>query len=61
MSGFDVYGNTLTNVGLGILIGGGRRNHIHSNRFVDCDFDIHVDNRGMEETTTICHANCTGR
>eukprot|EP01046_Picozoa_sp_COSAG06_P020940 COSAG06_NODE_1554_length_9117_cov_3.864050_1_plen_1209_part_00 len=60
MSGWEVYGNTLRNVGLGVLIGGGRRNHIHSNHFEDCDFDIHIDNRGMSPTTKRCHANCTG-
>ena len=60
MSGYDVYNNTLRNVGLGMLIGGGRRNHIHSNRFIDCDFDIHLDNRGMNAATRRCHANCTG-
>jgi hypothetical protein len=60
MSGYEVYGNTLREVGLGVLIGGGRRNKVYSNRFEDCDFDIHMDNRGMSAATKRCHANCTG-
>ena len=41
ISGFDFYGNTIENAGLGVLLGGGRRNRIHANNFTDCDFDIH--------------------
>ena len=41
ISGFDFYGNTIENAGLGVLLGGGRRNQIHGNNFTDCDFDIH--------------------
>ena len=47
-----------------MLLGGGRRNRIHANRFVDCDYDIHMDNRGMSSShaswATICSANCSG-
>ena len=41
ISGFDFYGNTIEDAGLGVLLGGGRRNRIHANNFTDCDFDIH--------------------
>ena len=39
-------GNTIRNASVGVLLGGGRRNSIHDNHFVDNDFDIHFDNRG---------------
>ena len=47
MSGYDFYGNTIINATTGVLLGGGRRNRIHSNTFIDNDLDIAFDNRGM--------------
>ena len=46
MSGYDFYGNTVINATTGVLLGGGRRNRIHSNTFIDNDLDIAFDNRG---------------
>ena len=60
MSGFEFYGNTVEDAGLGVLLGGGRRNRIHGNNFTNCDFDVHFDNRGMAPTNKRCRANCTG-
>ena len=60
MSGYDFYGNTIINATTGILLGGGRRNRIHSNRFIDNDLDIAFDNRGMNWMADYCNFNCTG-
>lgn len=49
MSGYDFYGNTVINATTGVLLGGGRRNRIHSNTFIDNDLDIAFDNRGNNE------------
>jgi hypothetical protein len=40
MSGYDFYGNVIINATTGVLLGGGRRNRIHSNTFIDNDLDI---------------------
>lgn len=42
-------GNTIKNATTGVLLGGGRRNRIHSNIFIDNDLDIAFDNRGKNE------------
>jgi hypothetical protein len=62
MSGWDFYGNTIINATTGVLIGGGRRNHIHSNLFVNNDRDIAFDNRGMtsgHDWGIGCEQNCS--
>jgi hypothetical protein len=41
MSGYEFYGNSITNATTGVLINGGRRNTIYGNSFVDCDLDIY--------------------
>lgn len=60
MSGYDFYGNTVINATTGVLLGGGRRNRIHSNTFIDNDLDIAFDNRGMNWMADYCTWNCTG-
>jgi hypothetical protein len=60
MSGYDFYGNTVKNATTGVLLGGGRRNRIHSNTFIDNDLDIAFDNRGMNWMADYCNYNCTG-
>ena len=60
MSGWDFYRNTIINATLGVLLGGGRRNRIHSNTFIDNDLDIHFDNRGMNWMADYCNRNCSG-
>ena len=52
-------GNTITNAVTGVVIGGGRRNRIHSNTFIDNDLDIEFDNRGMTWMQEYCNFNCT--
>ena len=59
MSGWDFYGNTIRNSTVGVLIGGGRRNRIHDNTFIDNDNDIHFDDRGMNWQSVSCHFNCS--
>ena len=58
MSGWEFYGNTIVNATTGILIGGGRRNLISNNTFIDCDADIHFDNRGMNWGHSNCAIGC---
>ena len=60
MSGWEFYGNTIRNASVGVLLGGGRRNSIHDNHFVDNDFDIHFDNRGETWQLDYCRLNCSG-
>ena len=55
----DFYGNTIINSTTGVLLGGGRRNRIHSNHFVNNDLDIAFDNRGMNWMADYCSYNCT--
>ena len=59
MSGWEFYGNTIRNSTTGVLIGGGRRNVVRNNTFIDNDNDIHFDNRGMSWQHKSCLANCT--
>ena len=58
MSGWEFYGNTIVNATTGVLIGGGRRNIISNNTFIDCDNDIHFDNRGMNWQANSCAIGC---
>ena len=60
MSGWEFYGNTIINSTTGVLLGGGRRNHIHDNFFLNNDKDIAFDNRGMTWQHSACLINCTG-
>lgn len=50
MSGYTIYNNTFKAVQTGIMIGGGRRNHVKWNHFEDCDTAIEFDNRGKDYT-----------
>jgi|EP00945_MAST-04E_sp_MAST-4E-sp1_P003217 hypothetical protein len=59
MSGWDVYGNVFSNAAQGVLLGGGRRNHFHSNLFLKNNLDIAFDNRGMNWQSAFCHFNCS--
>ena len=44
----------MINATTGVLLGGGRRNRIHSNVFLDNDLDIAFDNRGMNWMADYC-------
>ena len=59
MSGYQFYGNTIVNASVGVLLGGGRRNSIVDNVFIDCDGDVHFDNRGQTWHLDYCRKNCT--
>ncbi|KAL1521884.1 hypothetical protein AB1Y20_021535 [Prymnesium parvum] len=59
MSGYDFYGNTIINASQGVLLGGGRRNRIHRNRFVACDVDVAFDDRGLTWQSDSCQRNCS--
>ena len=48
MSGWEFHGNTVINASTAVKIGGGRRNMIRNNTFIDCDEDVAIDNRGQE-------------
>lgn len=58
MSGWQFYGNLVSNSTTGVLLGGGRRNIIHSNRFENNKLDIAFDNRGMNWESQSCQYNC---
>jgi hypothetical protein len=58
MSGWEFYGNTIRNSSTGVLLGGGRRNRVHDNYFVDNDIDIAFDNRGMNWQEKSCQKDC---
>lgn len=59
MSGYDFYGNTIINATQGVLIGGGRHNLIHGNKFVACDLDVAIDCRGLNWQNASCQKNCS--
>lgn len=44
--GVTVFGNLFIRAGRSIMLGGGRDNTIENNVFVDCNPDIHIDQRG---------------
>ena len=50
---------SVVNATTGVLLGGGRRNRIHSNTFVACDTDIAFDDRGLNWQHASCLKNCT--
>ena len=54
------HGCSVINATTGVLLGGGRRNRIHSNVFLDNDLDIAFDNRGMNWMADYCTYNCSG-
>ena len=58
MSGWTFESNTIINASTGVLIGGGRRNKIINNIFINCDGDIHFDNRGMNWQANTCNQSC---
>jgi len=45
-SGTAVFGNICRGARRGILIGGGRDNHVENNIFIDCRHAVHIDERG---------------
>eukprot|EP00040_Diaphanoeca_grandis_P011519 m.59091 g.59091 ORF g.59091 m.59091 type:complete len:658 (-) comp22658_c0_seq1:334-2307(-) len=59
MSGYEFYGNTIINSTTGVLLGGGRRNLIHNNTFINNDVDIAFDDRGLTWQLSYCNQNCT--
>jgi len=61
MSGWEFHGNLIINSTTGVLIGGGRRNKIHGNHFVNNDKDIAFDNRGMNWESAACKSDCTSK
>ena len=50
MSGYTIYNNTFIDVQTGLMLGGGRRNHIKYNHFVNCTTGIEFDSRGTGYT-----------
>jgi hypothetical protein len=52
MSGYTIYNNSFVDVQTGIMIGGGRRNHVKHNHFERCETGIEFDNRGCREGDT---------
>jgi len=59
MSGWEFYNNTIINASTGVLLGGGRRNSIRDNVFINNDNDVHFDNRGQTWQLAYCRENCT--
>lgn len=59
MSGWEFYNNTIINSSTGVLLGGGRRNSIRDNVFINNDNDVHFDNRGQTWQLAYCRENCT--
>ena len=58
MSGYDFYGNTIVNATQGVLLGGGRHNRIHDNKFVACDVDVAFDDLGLTWQKASCQKDC---
>eukprot|EP00466_Bigelowiella_natans_P006470 jgi/Bigna1/54059/estExt_Genewise1Plus.C_280055 len=58
MSGFQVYNNSFHDCQTGIVMGGGRHNHVKFNSFSDCDLAIHFDSRGVSSFDKDCYPNC---
>jgi hypothetical protein len=58
MSGWHFHDNVIINATTGVLIGGGRRNNISNNLFINCDNDIHFDDRGMNWMANACNKSC---
>jgi len=54
MSGWQIENNTFVNCSTGILVGGGRSNTVTNNHFLNCNLDIHFDNRGMNWQKDAC-------
>jgi len=50
-----IYNNTFEDVQTGIMIGGGRRNHVKWNHFQNCTTGIEFDNRGARGTCESSH------
>eukprot|EP00730_Choanoeca_flexa_P006890 TRINITY_DN12243_c3_g1_i2.p1 TRINITY_DN12243_c3_g1~~TRINITY_DN12243_c3_g1_i2.p1 ORF type:complete len:691 (+),score=157.02 TRINITY_DN12243_c3_g1_i2:1492-3564(+) len=59
MSGYEIYNNSFKDCQNGILLGGGRSNHIKYNTFEHCDLAIHVDDRGTSWQTSYCQPGGT--
>jgi len=59
MSGWEFYGNIITNSTTGVLLGGGRGNKIYNNTFINNDKDIAFDGRGLTWQRNYCNHNCT--
>lgn len=49
----------MINCTVGVLLGGGRRNRIFDNIFLNNDLDIFFDNRGMSWQSAYCNYNCS--
>jgi len=54
MSGWVIDGNTFINCQWGVHLGGGRRNDITNNYFINNELAIHFDNRGMNWQKDMC-------
>mmetsp|Transcript_504 Transcript_504/g.920 ORF Transcript_504/g.920 Transcript_504/m.920 type:complete len:310 (+) Transcript_504:1100-2029(+) len=58
MSGYEMYNNSFVDCQVGILMGGGRRNHVKFNRFEKCDYAIQFDSRGIGSFGPNCYPDC---
>ncbi|XP_065842378.1 uncharacterized protein [Oscarella lobularis] len=47
MSGYSIYNNMFVNCHCGSFIGGGRRNQVFNNTYINCTLDVHIDDRGL--------------
>ena len=48
MSGYTIHDNLFENCYVGSFIGGGRRNKVYSNKYINCTRSaVHVDDRGL--------------
>eukprot|EP00965_Chrysotila_dentata_P063532 2105392-Pleurochrysis_carterae.AAC.5 len=60
MSGWEIYNNTIVDSVQGVLLGGGRHNHVKFNRFERCDTAVHFDSRGIGCFDAACYPLCAG-
>ena len=56
MSGWEIYDTVIVNATTGLPVGGGRRNKIRNNTFINCDHDIAFDNRGETHMPSTCNS-----
>lgn len=55
MSGYDIHNNLFENCYVGSFIGGGRRNKVHTNKYIKCTRSaVHIDDRGLSWQKADC-------
>jgi parallel beta-helix repeat protein len=59
LSGQTIVGNTFIDCQKGAFIGGGRDNVVEGNTFINTDYAVHIDDRGLNWQLADCTYNST--